>query len=78
MFGCLLVFVLSMDDFLIVSFIFGSGVIILLMEIFSCICIGVKFDINVLSVILIIGLGGIGIVGELLCNRSEKKNKGFV
>lgn len=62
-----------MDDFLIVSFIFGNGLMILLMEIFSWICIGVKFDINVLSVILIIGLGIIGIVGDFLCNRSEKK-----
>ncbi|MCL2926495.1 MAG: ABC transporter permease [Trichodesmium sp. St16_bin4-tuft] len=76
--GCLLAFVLSMDDFLIASFTSGSGVTTLPMEIFSRIRTGVKPDINALSVILIIGSGGIGIVGELLRNRSEKKNKGFV
>ena len=76
--GCLLAFVLSMDDFLIASFTSGNGSTTLPMEIFSRIRTGVKPDINALSVILIIGSGGIGIVGELLRNRSEKKNKGFV
>ncbi|MDE5116796.1 MAG: ABC transporter permease, partial [Trichodesmium sp. St2_bin2_1] len=52
--GCLLAFVLSMDDFLIASFTSGNGSTTLPMEIFSRIRTGVKPDINALSVILII------------------------
>ena len=74
--GCLLAFVLSMDDFLISSFTSGSGATTLPMEIFSRIRTGVKPDINALSVILIIASGGIAIVGEFLRNRSENKNQG--
>jgi len=72
--GCLLSFVLSMDDFLIASFTAGSGATTLPMEIFSRIRTGVKPDINALSVILIIGSGAIAIVGEFLRNRGEEKN----
>ncbi|NEO51683.1 MAG: ABC transporter permease [Okeania sp. SIO3B5] len=72
--GCLLAFVLSMDDFLIASFTSGSGATTLPMEIFSRIRTGVKPDINALSVILILGSGAIAIVGEFLRTRSEKKN----
>lgn len=71
--GCLLAFVLSMDDFLIASFTSGNGSTTLPMEIFSRIRTGVQPDINALSVILIIGSGTIGIVGDFLRNRSEKK-----
>ena len=71
--GCLLAFVLSMDDFLIASFTSGNGSTTLPMEIFSRIRTGVKPDINALSVILIIASGTIGIVGDFLRNRSEKK-----
>ncbi|NEQ38521.1 MAG: ABC transporter permease [Okeania sp. SIO3I5] len=76
--GCLLSFVLSMDDFLIASFTAGSGATTLPMEIFSRIRTGVKPDINALSVILIIGSGAIAIIGEFLRNRGEKKNKGII
>ena len=72
--GCLLAFVLSMDDFLIASFTSGSGATTLPMEIFSRIRTGVKPDINALSVILILGSGSIAIVGEFLRTRSEKKS----
>ncbi|NER05864.1 MAG: ABC transporter permease [Okeania sp. SIO3C4] len=72
--GCLLAFVLSMDDFLIASFTSGSGATTLPMEIFSRIRTGVKPDINALSVILILGSGAIAIVGEFLRTRSEKKS----
>ncbi|MDJ0556891.1 MAG: ABC transporter permease [Microcoleaceae cyanobacterium MO_207.B10] len=71
--GCLLSFVLSMDDFLIASFTAGSGATTLPMEIFSRIRTGVKPDINALSVILILGSGAIAIAGEIFRNRSEKK-----
>ncbi|OZH51840.1 ABC transporter permease [Hydrocoleum sp. CS-953] len=73
--GCLLAFVLSMDDFLIASFTSGSGATTLPMEIFSRIRTGVKPDINALSVILIVGSGAVAIVGEFLRNNGEKKNR---
>lgn len=71
--GCLISFVLSMDDFLIASFTAGTGSTTLPMEIFSRIRTGVKPDINALSVILIGGSGAIAFVGELLRYRGEKK-----
>lgn len=73
--GCLLSFVLSMDDFLIASFTAGSGATTLPMEIFSRIRTGVKPDINALSVILIIGSGAIAFLGEYLRYRSEQSRQ---
>ncbi|MEB3277834.1 MAG: ABC transporter permease [Lyngbya sp.] len=73
--GCLLAFVLSMDDFLIASFTAGSGATTLPMEIFSRIRTGVKPDINALSVILIIGSGLVAFLGEFLRTQGDKKRK---
>ncbi len=73
--GCLLAFVLSMDDFLIASFTSGSGATTLPMEIFSRIRTGVKPDINALSVILIVGSGAVAIIGEFLRNNGETKKR---
>ncbi|MGC9526417.1 MAG: ABC transporter permease [Limnospira sp.] len=70
--GCLLAFVLSMDDFLIASFTAGSGATTLPMEIFSRIRTGVKPDINALSVLLILGSGMLAFMGEFIRNRGEK------
>jgi spermidine/putrescine transport system permease protein len=64
--GCLLAFVLSLDDFLISSFTAGSGSSTLPMEIFSRIRTGVKPDINALSVILISITATIAIIAELI------------
>lgn len=71
--GCLIAFVLSMDDFLIASFTAGTGATTLPMEIFSRIRTGVKPDINALSVILILLSGAVALVGELLRYQSEQK-----
>ncbi len=71
--GCLISFVLSMDDFLIASFTAGTGATTLPMEIFSRIRTGVKPDINALSVILILLSGAVAFVGELLRYQSEQK-----
>lgn len=71
--GCLLAFVLSMDDFLIASFTAGSGATTLPIEIFSRIRTGVKPDINALSVILIIGSGVLAFTGEFIRNQGTKK-----
>ena len=70
--GCLLAFVLSMDDFLIASFTAGTGATTLPMEIFSRIRTGVKPDINALSVILILLSGTVAFVGEWIRYRSEQ------
>lgn len=71
--GCLISFVLSMDDFLIASFTAGTGATTLPMEVFSRIRTGVKPDINALSVMLILGSGAIAFVAELVRYRSEQK-----
>ncbi|MEC4984092.1 MAG: ABC transporter permease [Oscillatoria sp. PMC 1068.18] len=71
--GCLLSFVLSLDDFLIASFTAGTGANTLPMEIFSRIRTGVKPDINALSVLLILGSGIIAFIAEYIRYQSEKK-----
>ncbi|HIK18095.1 MAG TPA: ABC transporter permease [Leptolyngbyaceae cyanobacterium M33_DOE_097] len=71
--GCLLAFVLSMDDFLISSFTAGGGTNTLPMEIFSRIRTGVKPDINALSVVLILASGLIFGAAEYIRYRSEQK-----
>jgi spermidine/putrescine transport system permease protein len=72
--GCLLAFVLSLDDFLIASFTAGSGASTLPMEIFSRIRTGVKPDINALSVILIAVSAIIAGIAEFVRNSSEPKH----
>ncbi len=71
--GCMLAFILSLDDFLIASFTAGSGSNTLPMEIFSRIRTGVKPDINALSVILILGSAIAALVAELIRASGEKK-----
>ncbi|MHC5714935.1 MAG: ABC transporter permease [Nostoc sp.] len=73
--GCLLAFVLSLDDFLIASFTAGSGSNTLPMEIFSRIRTGVKPDINALSVMLISVSAIVALVAELI--RVSGENKTF-
>ncbi|MGI0489275.1 ABC transporter permease [Pantanalinema rosaneae CENA516] len=71
--GCLLAFVLSMDDFLIASFTAGDGVRTLPIEIFGRIRTGVKPDINALSVVLILASGLVFFIAEYIRYRSEQK-----
>jgi spermidine/putrescine transport system permease protein len=71
--GCLLAFVLSLDDFLIASFTAGSGSNTLPMEIFSRIRTGVKPDINALSVILILISAIVAFIAELIRASGEDK-----
>ncbi|CAA9241401.1 Spermidine/putrescine import ABC transporter permease protein PotC [uncultured Coleofasciculus sp.] len=72
--GCLLSFVLSMDDFLIASFTAGTGSTTLPMEIFSRIRTGVKPDINALSVILILLSGAVAFIAEWIIRyQGEQK-----
>ena len=71
--GCLLSFVLSMDDFLISSFTAGTGSTTLPMEIFSRIRTGVKPDINALSVLLILVSGAMACIAEYMRFQGEKR-----
>jgi spermidine/putrescine transport system permease protein len=71
--GCLLAFVLSLDDFLIASFTAGSGANTLPIEIFSRIRTGVKPDINALSVMLISMTAIVALIGELIRTAGEKR-----
>ncbi|HEY9763244.1 MAG TPA: ABC transporter permease [Trichocoleus sp.] len=71
--GCLLAFVLSMDDLLISSFTAGGGANPLPLEIFSRVRTGVKPDINALSVVLILASGMIAATSEYIRYRAEKR-----
>ncbi len=74
--GCLLSFVLSMDDFLISSFTAGTGATTLPMEVFSRIRTGVKPDINALSVLLILASGAVACIAEYLRYQGAKGRSG--
>lgn len=69
--GCLLAFVLSMDDLLISSFTAG-GANPLPIEIFSRVKTGIKPDINALSVLLILASGLIAALSEYFRHKSER------
>lgn len=71
--GCLLAFVLSMDDLLIASFTAGGGANTLPMEIFSRVRTGVKPDINALSVILILVSGFLAFLSEYIRFKGEQR-----
>ncbi|BAU11409.1 binding-protein-dependent transport systems inner membrane component [Leptolyngbya sp. NIES-3755] len=71
--GCLLAFILSMDDFLISSFTAGGGITTLPMEIFSRIRTSVRPDMNALSVVLMIASAGVALVAEVIRYRGEKR-----
>lgn len=73
--GCLLSFVLSMDDFLIASFTAGTGSTTLPMEIFSRIRTGVKPDINALSVILILLSGAVAFIAESIIRYQGEQRR---
>lgn len=69
--GCLLAFVLSMDDLLISSFTAG-GANPLPIEIFSRVKTGIKPDINALSVLLILGSSLVAALSEYFRFKSDQ------
>ncbi|MEB3358182.1 MAG: ABC transporter permease [Synechococcales bacterium] len=71
--GCLLAFILSMDDLLISSFTAGGGANPLPIEIFSRIRTGVKPDINALSVVLILVSGVLACLAEYVRERGARR-----
>jgi spermidine/putrescine transport system permease protein len=73
--GCLLSFVLSMDDLLISSFTAGGGANPLPIEIFSRIRTGVKPDINALSVMLISVSAVIAFLAEYIRFKGNQRSR---
>jgi spermidine/putrescine transport system permease protein len=73
--GCLLAFVLSMDDLLISSFTAGGGANTLPMEIFSRVRTGVKPDINALSVVLILASGLLAFLAEYIRYQGDRRKQ---
>jgi spermidine/putrescine transport system permease protein len=73
--GCLLSFVLSMDDLLISSFTAGGGANPLPIEIFSRIRTGVKPDINALSVMLISVSAVVAFLAEYVRFKGEQRSR---
>jgi spermidine/putrescine transport system permease protein len=73
--GCLLAFVLSMDDLLISSFTAGGGANPLPLEIFSRVRTGVKPDINALSVVLILGSALLAGMAEYVRYRTDRNRQ---
>jgi spermidine/putrescine transport system permease protein len=71
--GCLLAFVLSLDDLLIASFTAGGGTNTLPMILYSRLKRQVTPDLNALSVVLFMLSGGAALVAELVRYRSEQR-----
>jgi spermidine/putrescine transport system permease protein len=69
--GCLLAFVLSMDDFVIAYFTSGVGATTLPVAIFSRIRTGVTPELNALSVLLIGLSGTIALIAEFIRSRDR-------
>jgi len=72
--GCLLAFILSMDDLLISSFTAGSGVNTLPMLIYSRVRTGISPDINALSVVLILASAFLALVSEYIRYRGAQRH----
>jgi spermidine/putrescine transport system permease protein len=62
--GCMLAFVLSLDDFIITQFTCGPGDTTLPLWIFGSVKFGVKPTINALSTIMIVITGGTSLLAE--------------
>ena len=68
--GCLLAFVLSLDDFIITQFTAGVGDTTLPLWIFGSVKFGVKPTINALSTIMIVVTVGTSLLAEAIRRRS--------
>ncbi len=70
--GCLLAFVLSLDDFVITQFTAGVGSTTLPLRIYSLVKFGVSPEINALSTLMIIVTIGLTLTAELIRQRKAK------
>jgi spermidine/putrescine transport system permease protein len=71
--GCLLAFILSMDDFVIAYFTAGVGATTLPMAIFTSLRTGVTPELNALSVLLISASAAIALIAEYVRNWGKDK-----
>ncbi len=69
--GCLLAFVLSLDDFVITQFTAGVGDTTLPLRIYSLVKFGVSPEINALSTLMIAATVGLTLVAELIRRGQE-------
>lgn len=67
--GCLLAFVLSLDDFVITQFTAGVGSTTLPLRIYSLVKFGVSPEINALSTVMIIVTVALTLVSEMIGRR---------
>jgi spermidine/putrescine transport system permease protein len=67
--GCLLAFVLSLDDFVVTQFTAGVGATTLPLRIYSLVKFGVSPEINALSTLMIMGTVTLTLCSELLNKR---------
>lgn len=67
--GCLLAFVLSLDDFVVTQFAAGAGNTTLPLWIFGSVKFGVSPAINALSTIMIVVTVGVSLIAEYLRNQ---------
>lgn len=74
--GCLLAFILSMDDLLISGFTAGSGTTTLPMLIYSRVRNWVKPDIYALSVVLILASAFLALAAEYMRYRGDRRRLG--
>lgn len=71
--GCLLAFVMSLDDFIITQFTAGVGDTTLPLRIYSLVKFGVSPEINALSTLMILATVGITLLSELIRREQIKK-----
>ncbi len=67
--GCLLAFVMSLDDFIITQFTAGVGATTLPLRIYSLVKFGVSPEINALSTLMLAGTASLTLVAELIRRR---------
>ncbi|CAN1212937.1 ABC transporter permease [Tumidithrix helvetica PCC 7403] len=71
--GCLLAFILSMDDFVIAYFTAGVGATTLPIAIFTSLRTGVTPELNALSVLLIVASATMALIAEYVRNWGKDK-----
>ena len=67
--GCLLAFVMSLDDFIITQFTAGVGATTLPLRIYSLVKFGVSPEINALSTLMLLGTASLTLIAELIRRR---------
>jgi spermidine/putrescine transport system permease protein len=69
--GCLLAFVLSLDDFVITQFTAGVGDTTLPLRIYSLVKFGISPEINALSTLMILGTISLTVIAEIMKQRKQ-------